>query len=454
MLRDPADDVAHRLRRRRLRGEDPQAVGHEHALLGVHHRALDAGAPDVDAQDLHEGSVAYPAGSAALGGWGSGPAAYRGRHGSRGEPGRSPHRPDPALARASTTAASSATSARGPASSGRASAGVCFVAGPRRRPGRADHLRPLERLLRRPDREEAAQPLPARHRPCCRSARPAATWPAASARTGTSRSRRRSTGWPTRRRPTHIAAAAVELGCASVAFTYNDPVIFVEYAIDVADACHERRRAVGRRDRRLHVRRAAARALRAHGRRQRRPQGLHRGVLPAPGHGRPRARARHARATSGTRPTCGSRSRRCSSPGSTTPTTSSTPSARWIADELGTDVPLHFTAFHPDYKMTRRARRRRRPRCAGPAPSRCGNGLRHVYTRQRARPRGRHHACPSCGTPVIVRDWYEITTYGLDDTGRCRSCGEPAARRVRRPGRDVGRPAPYRCACGTGRCAG
>jgi pyruvate formate lyase activating enzyme len=39
--------------------------------------------------------------------------------------------------------------------------------------------------------------------------------------------------------PGAIARAAAELGCRSVAFTYNDPVIFLEYAIDVADACRE-----------------------------------------------------------------------------------------------------------------------------------------------------------------------------------------------------------------------
>jgi pyruvate formate lyase activating enzyme len=40
--------------------------------------------------------------------------------------------------------------------------------------------------------------------------------------------------------PETIADAAQALGCSSVAFTYNDPVIFLEYAIDVADACRER----------------------------------------------------------------------------------------------------------------------------------------------------------------------------------------------------------------------
>src|SRR5271154_3966455 len=38
--------------------------------------------------------------------------------------------------------------------------------------------------------------------------------------------------------PETIAMAAAKLGCRSVAFTYNDPVIFLEYAVDVAEACH------------------------------------------------------------------------------------------------------------------------------------------------------------------------------------------------------------------------
>ncbi|HYY15653.1 MAG TPA: AmmeMemoRadiSam system radical SAM enzyme, partial [Gammaproteobacteria bacterium] len=41
--------------------------------------------------------------------------------------------------------------------------------------------------------------------------------------------------------PETIARAALKLGCKSVAYTYNDPVIFMEYAIDVAQACHAHR---------------------------------------------------------------------------------------------------------------------------------------------------------------------------------------------------------------------
>ena len=75
--------------------------------------------------------------------------------------------------------------------------------------------------------------------------------------------------------PETIADAAERLGCASVAFTYNDPVIFLEYAVDVADACRERGIKRGGRHRRLRLPRAAGRALRAHRRGERRPEGLH-----------------------------------------------------------------------------------------------------------------------------------------------------------------------------------
>ena len=160
-------------------------------------------------------------------------------------------------------------------------AGRVLRAGPPGRRRGAHHLRPLQRLLRRPHREEAAQPLPARVVDRSRSAPPAATWRAASARTGTSPSPRRSTRWPTRRRPRPSPDAAAELGCRSVAFTYNDPTIFLEYAVDVADACRERGHPHRGGDRRATSSpEPRRRVLPPPGRGQRRPQGLHRGLLP------------------------------------------------------------------------------------------------------------------------------------------------------------------------------
>ena len=135
--------------------------------------------------------------------------------------------------------------------------GLCFV---RQSAGDADgahHLRPLLRLLHRPDREEAAQPLLSRHAACSRSAPPAATSPASSARTGTSRSRARWTACSDAgHRPRRSPRRRARCGCTSVAFTYNDPVIFAEYAMDTADACHALGHQDGRRDRGLHARRS------------------------------------------------------------------------------------------------------------------------------------------------------------------------------------------------------
>ena len=95
--------------------------------------------------------------------------------------------------------------------------------------------------------------------------------------------------------PETIARTAAELGCRSVAFTYNDPTIFLEYAIDVADACHDLGLAAVAVTAGLHLPGATGRVLRPPRRRQRRPEGVHRGLLPP--HVRQRAgrRARHAR---------------------------------------------------------------------------------------------------------------------------------------------------------------
>ena len=232
--------------------------------------------------------------------------------------------------------------------------GLCFVRGRRRRPDRADLVRPVQRILCRSRREEAAEPFPAGHAGVVLRHRRAATWPASSARTGTSPSRGRSTPSADRRprmnspRPRRrwVAAAsrsptttrrsswsmrstwptpADERGIKAIAVTAG----YIEPA-------------------------AAARPLRAHGRRERRPQGVHRRVLPQGLRRAAGRRAGHARYLR-TKPTSGSRSPRCSSPAATTPTRRSTPRSHGSREHLGSDVPLHFTAFHPDYKMLRRS---------------------------------------------------------------------------------------------------
>jgi len=101
---------------------------------------------------------------------------------------------------------------------------------------------------------------------------------------------------------------------------------------------------------------------------------------------------------------------------------------RWIARELGLDVPLHFTAFHPDYKMTD----------IPPTPAATltrarkialGHGLRYVYTGNVHDPEGGSTYCPGCGSAVIARDWYSILDYRVTGDGRCKQCGGTIAGR-------------------------
>ena len=93
----------------------------------------------------------------------------------------------------------------------------------------------------------------------------------------------------------------------------------------------------------------------------------------------------------------------------------------WFSKELGPDVPLHFTAFHPDFKMTdvpntpaetcRRAREQAK-----------GFGLRHVYSGNIHDSDGQSTYCAKCGERVIERDWYSLGDYRLDGN-RCAACG-------------------------------
>jgi pyruvate formate lyase activating enzyme len=102
----------------------------------------------------------------------------------------------------------------------------------------------------------------------------------------------------------------------------------------------------------------------------------------------------------------------------------------WIAQELGPDVPLHFSAFHPDWKMTdipatpaatlTRARRIALAR-----------GLHYVYTGNVHDTEGGTTFCPHCAKALIVRDWYNILSYRIGDDGRCLECGGAVAGRYR-----------------------
>jgi pyruvate formate lyase activating enzyme len=99
---------------------------------------------------------------------------------------------------------------------------------------------------------------------------------------------------------------------------------------------------------------------------------------------------------------------------------------RWVAGELGQDVPVHFTAFHPDFKL------RDRPPTPPQTLARArrialGNGVRYAYTGNIHDTAGQSTHCHGCGELVIERDWYRLGAWRLTGDGRCVSCDAPLA---------------------------
>jgi pyruvate formate lyase activating enzyme len=225
--------------------------------------------------------------------------------------------------------------------------------------------------------------------------------------------------------PEAIADAALRTGCRSVAFTYNDPVIFLEYAIDVAAACRER----GIRTVAVtagYVKPAARAALfgamdAANVDLKAFEEETYRRVCF--GHLAPVLETLEAIVEAGT-PWLEVTTLLI--PGLNDSDAEVDALTRWISERLGPSVPLHLTAFHPDFRMLDRpptpAATLTRARAIGLA-----NGLRHVYTGNVHDPEGQSTFCARCGVRLIGRDGYRITGWALDPGGRCRRCGEPCA---------------------------
>jgi len=218
-----------------------------------------------------------------------------------------------------------------------------------------------------------------------------------------------------------LAVAAEQLGCASVAFTYNDPVIFMEYAMDVADACRER-----------DIKSVAVTA----GYMANAPRAEFYAHMDA-------ANVDLKAFTEGFyRKVCGAELGAVLEtleylkretkvwfeittlliPGENDTDSELDAMTTWIMEKLGPDVPLHFSAFHPDWKMTDKpptppATLQRARNIA------IANGLNFVYTGNVHDPVGASTYCPNCANRVIERDWYEIGEWKLDDQGACPMCG-------------------------------
>jgi pyruvate formate lyase activating enzyme len=228
--------------------------------------------------------------------------------------------------------------------------------------------------------------------------------------------------------PEAIARAARDAGCRSVAFTYNDPVIFLEYAVDVAAACRE-----------AGIATVAVTAGE---------------ILPEPR--REFFAAMDAANVDLKGFTEDFYRRLCSGwlqpvletleylvhetdvwveittlliPGENDSDDEIRAESGWIRDRLGPGVPLHFTAFHPDHRL--RDRERTPPSTLRRARDLAREaGLEHVYTGNIVDPIGNATWCPNCGARVIARQGYEITGWHLNSDGGCLSCGTPCPGRL------------------------
>lgn len=220
--------------------------------------------------------------------------------------------------------------------------------------------------------------------------------------------------------PEGIAEAARQSGCKSVAFTYNDPVIFAEYAMDVADAC----RAVG-------VKSVAVTAGYMHDEARR---AFYAKMDAANVDLKAFTEEFYWKVTASQLEPVKETLRYLVHETDvwTEITTLLIPTkndsddeiarlSEWVCKELTPDVPIHFSAFHPDYKMTDL------PRTPGSTLRRAREialkaGLRHVYVGNVHDPEHDTTYCPGCRAPVIARDWYDILSYKLDERGCCVAC--------------------------------
>ena len=230
--------------------------------------------------------------------------------------------------------------------------------------------------------------------------------------------------------PEAIARAAQDSGCKSVAFTYNDPVIFAEYAIDTAQACHA-----------LGIQTVAVTAGYIHAE----PRHEFYAVMDAVNVDlKAFTEAFYYKLTGAhLQPVLDTLVYLCHEtqvwteittlliPGHNDSDDEIRRMSQWIARELGPDVPLHFTAFHPDFRMqdvpaTPPATLSRARRIAQ------AEGIRYVYTGNVHDRDGGTTFCPGCQQPLIVRDWHQILDYRVTEDGHCPDCGTAIAGRFGR----------------------
>ena len=229
--------------------------------------------------------------------------------------------------------------------------------------------------------------------------------------------------------PVAIAQAAVQTKCRSVAYTYNDPVIFLEYAVDTAKACRER--------------------------------GI-KNVAVTAGYICPDPRAEFFKWMDAANVDLKAFTEKfykelCTSqlskvldtlkylkhetdvwfeitdliiPGENDSEKEIDEMTSWVVKHLGADVPMHFSAFHPDWKMMDKPRTPKSTLVRAREIA-LANGLRYAYTGNVHDFDGHSTYCHACNHRLIGRDWYELSDWNIrfdgNYSGNCINCGEPVA---------------------------
>ncbi len=219
--------------------------------------------------------------------------------------------------------------------------------------------------------------------------------------------------------PADIANAACEHQCRSVAFTYNDPVIWAEYAIDTARECRAR-----------NIKTVAVTA----------------------GYITPKARSTffehfdaanidlkafsedfYYRITSShLQPVLDTIEYACNEtncwveltnlliPDANDAPDELTRMCDWILNRIGPNIPLHFTAFHPDFRMTDRGRTPHETLLQAYEIAKSA-GLHYVYVGNVHDVAHQSTYCHACGELLIERDWYVLGRYNLN-RDKCPKC--------------------------------
>ena len=231
--------------------------------------------------------------------------------------------------------------------------------------------------------------------------------------------------------PETIASIAKQYGCRSVAFTYNDPVIFLEYAVDIARAC-----------RAADIKTVAVTA--GYITEEARPEFFsHMDAVNVD---------LKAFSEAFYREICGGKLQDVLQtlqyirehtncwlevttlliPGKNDSEVELREMTKWLSNHLGIDVPLHFTAFHPDWKMTDISRTPTETLLRAREIA-LAEGHQYVYVGNVHHQQAASTYCPGCAATVIQRDWHRILRWELDYNGHCLQCGYSIAGHITGP---------------------